>query len=630
MTSSLTSEGKPPGVRVYFTDILRVLFQDMELMSQLVHWLQVEDQILSHLAAKTVSTSVCYHLCKAAPVSPVWQQKCVQAFHSSYPGTELDACLWSLTEVLKTLVKGGHQDILRKLLAAFDDSICALCLKFLPERKNVTNVVDFTNHRQWTTTFCHLLDLLEVLTASSLACGSGVCLKSQRLTHRHSSALLTSISCTSEYFVKKRVLLLLKRAMLQLAGEDWALGEEVSAGVKYEHFASDLNILAHSVLVAVDDKWLEGVQVESASFLGGTRHVREDEGKKPDCVIFRAVSLLLLKSIELHIETTGGTAGLGSVHGYLQSLWGFLKRCSVQLSEIPHLCCWLSLVFGEQDDDMMEAAKSLLFIFFHQRLSSGLDGFRLLGAACASGCNPHCHFLLLLQSVSFDHSLLLDFLISTETCFLEYFVRYLKYLRVDWQGFIAACGRISTSVSCLQQSLIHSCIGKVSAPTYKSQPLVEQISLAAGPRLVEYDSSDESDQENMNISEDQPGASICEQGGFDVLDVKQDTSGPWISSSPKQHEPSESTGLRSQAGTTAKGEAQGPFVQMLQSTQTSYTNIASLSGQAACKTSARAISCLSELREVVTRLQKKKLFPYNPSSLLKLLAQVEKSFEQPQ
>ena len=55
------------------------------------------------------------------------------------------------------------------------------------------------------------------------------------------------------------------------------------------------------------------------------------------------------------------------VYGYLQSLWGFLRRCNVQLAEVTHLCCWISLLFGEQDDDMMEAAKALLSLFLHHR-----------------------------------------------------------------------------------------------------------------------------------------------------------------------------------------------------------------------------------------------------------------------
>ncbi|KAM9366655.1 protein Lines homolog 1 [Symphorus nematophorus] len=518
ITSSLKSQHSlPPAVSSYCLDILRVLFQDMDLMSQLVHQFQAEDQITSHLAAKSVSTCVFYHLLQSGTVSPVWEQRCVQVFDSSALGPELDACLWSLTEVLKRLLKGAHQELVGKLLAVFDSSLSALSSKFLPEERTEAAqcLMDLrSSSRDWGTTFCLLLDLLEVLTASSVMSGAGVCLKSQRLVYTRSSALLTAVSCSSQYFVKKRALLLLKRAVLQKAGEDWAVGGELLAGLKYELFSSDMSTLAHSVLTAVAADWLQSVQVDAASFFGGTRHIGGDDGQKADCVMLRAVSLLLLKSMELHIHTAAGTAGVDratEVYGYLQRLWAFLKRNSAQLMQVTHLCCWVSLLFGEQDDDMMEAAKALLSVFLHHRLCSGLDDAAVLEAACASGCNPHCHLLLLLQSISFDHSILLDFLISTETCFLEYFVRYLKYLRADWPGFTAACGRISVSKRQLspQKSLATSLTCKAEPDGGEFQPTgvvspVETISVAPGLRLVDYGSSDESDPESMD-TQDEPG-----------------------------------------------------------------------------------------------------------------------------
>ncbi|XP_075947032.1 protein Lines homolog 1 isoform X3 [Anarhichas minor] len=631
ITSRLTSRSLSPAVTLYCVEILVVLFQDLDLMSHLIHQFQTEDQIISHLAAKTVSTCVFYQLHQSGTISPVWQQKCVQVFYSSPSGPELDACLWSLTEVLKRLLKGAHQG-----LSLFCD--CPVPMEasqevqFLPdERKEETQcLVDVTSSRRWGTTWCLLLDLLEVLTASSLTCGAGVCLKSQRMTHTHSSALLTTVSCSSQYFVKKRVLLLLKRALLQKAGEDWALGG--STGLRYKHFHSDMNMLAQSVLTAVTTDWLQSVQVESASFFGGTRHVGGEEGQKPDCVMLRSVSLLLLKSMELHIQTAGVDSAT-EVYGYLQSLWGFLRRCSVQLTEVTHRCCWVSLLFGDQDDDMMEAAKALFSIFLHHRRCSGLDELAVLEAACASGCNPHCHFLLLLQSISFDHSILLDFLISTETCFLEYFVRYLKYLSADWRGFTAACGTISLP-DChlsLQQSPTASAGGdmlKVKGEPDQVEvsscvqptgviPPVGTTRLAAGFHLVEYDSSDQSDPENMEVSQEEPGPSACEKGRFSALYVKQELSGPPL---PIRHRQYESSVYK------PNSRQEGPSLPVLQSEQTS--SCPTVSGQLTCGTLARAVLCLSELREVVTRLQTKKLFPYNPSSLLKLLAQVQNCSEQ--
>lgn len=61
------------------------------------------------------------------------------------------------------------------------------------------------------------------------------------------------------------------------------------------------------------------------------------------------------------------------VYGYLQSLCGFLKKNRVELMEVAHPCCWVSLLFGEQDDDMMEALKALLSIFLHHRYNRFTD-----------------------------------------------------------------------------------------------------------------------------------------------------------------------------------------------------------------------------------------------------------------
>lgn len=192
-------------------------------------------------------------------------------------------------------------------------------------------------------------------------------------------------------------------------------------------------------------------------------------------------------------------------------------------------------------------------------------------------------------------------------------MRYLKYLTDDWQGFTATCGRISMSESNLSmhESLTCSRHGDISACAYKGQPLTEEISLTTRPRLVEYDSSDDSDQENMEMDgEDERGANVC---------VKQETTGPQLPIKPKQYVSCDSTGLLSKPNSMLERQPQG--ISLLRTAQ--EPNMAPLSGQVT-----RTVLCLSKLREVMTRLQTKKLFPYNPSSLLKLLAQVQKCSQQ--
>lgn len=48
---------------------------------------------------------------------------------------------------------------------------------------------------------------------------------------------------------------------------------------------------------------------------------------------------------------------------------------------------------------------------------------------------PHLVFILLLKYFYYDHSVLLDMLISNETNFLECLVKYLKLIAHDWSNF---------------------------------------------------------------------------------------------------------------------------------------------------------------------------------------------------
>ena len=240
---------------------------------------------------------------------------------------------------------------------------------------------------------------------------------------------------------------------------------------------------------------------------------------------------------------------------------------------------------------------------FTCRQCSGFDGADVLKASCASGCNPHCHFLFLLQSISFDHSILLDFLISTETCFLEYFVRFLKFLRTECQGFTAVCVQTGTLVFHLQKLLGSSCaddmsVGPFTEPTRVFSTL-EMKSSSTRPCLVEYGSSDESDHENMD-SQHEHRALICEKSKFSGLCMKEDVRGP-LPIRQYHFGSSYSSGLQIQP-TSSLERPDGLSVLVLQNMQTSCSNMATLSGHVTCEASARAVGCLSELREVVTRL----------------------------
>ncbi|XP_045080939.1 protein Lines homolog 1 [Coregonus clupeaformis] len=166
-----------------------------------------------------------------------------------------------------------------------------------------------------------------------------------------------------------------------------ALGEASSLTHGDDHMTSDILALADDVLRAVHADWLQCVPVESAAiFFGGTGQLRGGSSDEFDHVMLRAVSLVVLKSLEYKIQSAGGKGVRNTIdiHGYLSALLLFLSQRGVQLKQGSHSCCWVSLVFGEQDDDMMEAAKALLLIYLHHRVTSDLDA----DAACVVGRKP--------------------------------------------------------------------------------------------------------------------------------------------------------------------------------------------------------------------------------------------------
>lgn len=82
---------------------------------------------------------------------------------------------------------------------------------------------------------------------------------------------------------------------------------------------------------------------------------------------------------------------------------------------------WLVRLFASQDDWMVEAMVCGLDIY------SGLGhSVRGVSNEVEVWLNPHTSFIAFLNTICFDHTVLLDLLVSNETCFLLYILRYLK------------------------------------------------------------------------------------------------------------------------------------------------------------------------------------------------------------
>ncbi|MBN3308908.1 LINES protein, partial [Amia calva] len=570
--------------------------------------------------------------------SDVWKQTCLQTLLKNRPGNETSGCLWSLTFVIKGVLKGEFEhekEILDNLFIVLDPILNDLYSSMFSPRDVSQEPPGYSEDTSDSeTNLTSFISLLEVLiTARTRLCISA---SSPRLLFIQASLALQLVICPVHHIVRKKMLLLLKRCLLQKAGEDFSLGEVDSSLKRDIYFYTDMLALANAVLHSVDSGWLGNVSVNSStSFFGGDTVLYEGTLEMSDFVMLRAASLVLLKSLEYKVQQSRKEGGVAvvEIQSYLHPLMLFLKKnlkSPEHSQQLCHPCSWLSVVFMDQDDDMIEAAKTLLILYSHFRSTTDAEFCNtpsLDQMTHENGFNPHCHFLILLNSVAFDHTLLLDFLISAETCFLEYFVGYLKLLRESWQEFCsvclyfegqnsrrglndAACGEQSANVllsertECDQKpaALANPAVGSsttaqsiVAESSHSEFSVTEVISCSAGP-LVDYGSSEESESEELYVS-DGFTHRIPSPEGFQRKSIRggeQDST--QISCVTKEAEVCV-------CSTQPKGLwGDQPILARM------------------CH---QSIMCLTGLRKVICRLQRRNLFPYKPACLLKLLMQIE-------
>ncbi|KAJ8271547.1 hypothetical protein COCON_G00104060 [Conger conger] len=507
----------------------------------------------------------------------------------------MDNCLLSLTTVVKGVLKGPYEckrEKLDELLVAFDPVLPHLYTGLLscggPGSDMAACQVDSCDLDTIHMTF---VDLLEVLTAARVRLH--VCPMSLRLLYQQTSVCLQLVDSPVHYAVKKKVLLLLKRVLLGKAGEDLSIGEVQPSAQVDADMTPDLWALADSVLRSAGTGWVQRVSVSAkASFFGGTGESVPGGREGPDFVMLRAVSLLLLKSLEYKVQQVSTEDSLCPVdiQSYLCPLMIFLSQHLTQSLQLYHSCAWVSLVFGEQDDDMIEAAMTLMLLYLYQKRANAASD----EDACSSGYNPHCLFICLLKSVAFDHSVLLDFLISTETSFLEYFVKYLKFLLENWEGFRRSCLYTQGSDP-LRQRRDSSAHGQKSTvgsklpinqmdPQFYQSPASGAAESSFHP-LVDYGSSDDSEAEEPSVSDGSLGRA---QG------IRE--------------------GSRLQCAPAGRPALCLPDHAAVRARDNGLTP------DGMCE---EAVTCLRELRKVIVKLQKRNLFPYKPASLLRLLMQIE-------
>ncbi|NXL41942.1 LINES protein, partial [Podilymbus podiceps] len=661
MVAKAASQEIEFSTRQKYCEIFVLLLKEAKIDSKLICLLDSCDRLLSHMASRSLASLVCFQLKEENVLNVTWLTFSLKTV-SGFPGnTQVAECLWTLTTVIKEILKDKvlpKAGILKKLLAPLDPVLEGFYNSILfhhfvshhytsPYSEAANNLISF-------------IDLLEALLSSRIELE--LPLRCQRVLFLKVSYVLNLISSSIHYLIQKKFIMLLKKCVLYKSREDTKSG---SLFLQNPSLYEDMLVLSNAVLRDVNLTWLNQIPLsEKYSYFGGSEAALGDDTQgSSDQTVLRALSLVVLKALEFKFQNSATEAEIKedfqSSMSQLLMFWRSHLKDSPQSHPVVHHCEWLSLIFIEQDDDMWEAAKALLLIYLKfdrlrhdapDRLSQKEEEtWNFL--THANGYNPHCIFLFFLEKIAFDSTVLLDFLISSETCFLEYLVRYLKLLREDWHQFVDVCNHFDTkhgtfkSISSVKppHQENQSCMTDESLQSACCEPEPQTpISLASSHNCLVFTA----EQGDNEVAESNQSSSLICADSTSLLGSLQGL----VNYDSSEDSELESDGKECLANTT-QVPLNNQAERRIRETGCSYTDDkenalkstglplkqkgSNSSSCLTCMASSdntiplrimlyKSTKCLEELQNAIFRLQRRNLFPYNPSALLKLLSHIEK------
>ncbi|XP_036909636.1 protein Lines homolog 1 [Sturnira hondurensis] len=633
-----------------YREIIKILLQSSDFDSKLTCMFQSSDKLLGHMAAKCLASLLYFRLKEKITLSNFWLAFC-QKNLSEYSENEGGVyCLYTLTAVLKEILKGTcsqKTEILKQFLTPLDatfevfyNSLFSQHFEKLQDQSKMVN------------SLIHFLELLELLIASrlhlELQCPC------QRVFFLKPTCVLRVVAWPVQAFVKRKLIVFIKKCLLCKVGEDLCQGSVAASVPPDEHLDGDLLALAEAVLHAVDSGLLKTLSVcgRPSCFGGGDMQPGCGCLPGPDHGILRAASLLIIKSLDIKFQNYVSAKDMKvDLQRFMSELLAFLKPHLEPSVRSQHPCEWLSQVFIEQDDDMLEAAKASMGIFL--KLSREYEAAESVTQekelwyhhTHQNGYNPHCIFLFFLKNIVFDSTVLLDFLISSETCFLEYFVRYLKLLLKDWDAFLTICKGFDVIDS---NEGMNIC-GFMSSPGQDRSSNQTELSLLAAlgshrnahardswasgaapePRKVVGSPETHATVQASRLSSPQASQSLVDYDSSDDSEVG--STDPCFANSEQTSSPQEAV-KKTQNTVGTLGEERKLSLELPsrpvfpKESNTPFSvagDIAPDNTVYEAGISYRTVKCFEELQGAIYRLQKKNLFPYNPTALLKLLKQIE-------
>lgn len=647
--------------RQKYCEIFVLLLKEAKIDSKLIHLLGSDDRLLSHMASQSLASLVYFQLKEEDALNVPWLSFSVAALLGFPRSAGVADCLWTLAAILKETLKdapAARAGALKKLLAPLDAVLegfySAILLHHFDSHHYTSPYSEATNN------LISFIDLLEALLVSRIELE--LPLRCQRILFLKVSYVLNVISSSIPYVIKKKFILLLKKCVPYKSREDAKSG---SLFLQTPSLCEDMLALSNVVLQVVNLTWLNQIPLSGKSSYFGSSETAPGHNSQgaSDQTVLRALSLVVLKALEFKIHNSATEAEIkGDFESSMSQLlmfWRSHVKPSPQSHPTGHHCEWLSLVFMEQDDDMWEAAQALLLIYLKlDRLRHGAadnlsrkeeESWQSL--VHAGGYNPHCIFLFFLEKIAFDSTVLLDFLISSETCFLEYLVRYLKLLGKEWHHFVDVCNHFDT-----RHSTFHP-VCSVKPPHREKQSCVTgeslqnavcaaepqtPMALARSPNCPVFTARQgDNEAAEWNQSDSLTGTDSASLLGSLQSLVNYDSSeDSEVESDGKERLvntkqlPANNEGevRRRETGCSCRDDDRNPRTSEVSPlkpkgspTSSCWTCMASPDNIAPLRVMlCKSTKCLEELQEAISRLQRRNLFPYNPSALLKLLSHVEK------
>ncbi|XP_005191745.2 protein lines [Musca domestica] len=183
-----------------------------------------------------------------------------------------------------------------------------------------------------------------------------------------------------------------------------------------------------------------------------------------DKTILQKIVLLVLKSIAVTVKEIRSDSSDSSIDStdydafqdmvliersirdVLRKLESFIKH-TLEFHPECHFSKILIHLFDDQDDHLIEAMVCTLDV------TAGISFRNNAFPELVSMLNPVYTFLEFLKMISNSSDLLLDLLVSNETCFLLYLLRFLKYIRMNWSMFVQSCHDFGMGASTLDEAM---------------------------------------------------------------------------------------------------------------------------------------------------------------------------------